>query len=359
MAFGKVLLKIKRFLWSHYCDYAKQGAYGKTRDNMEQFGKKIFGDRERYLSGKAQMKMFGANQYPYWRVVAVKSIRKILLDADSFYSNLEDEIYFNKSGEGETNNQIDIVNNEIKNGWMFEAISQAEQAIEDLFSLLKNSNDIAYFAKNVVNYNATEVKKYIWNFQADKLEYIMQEFKLPYCLLDEPWEDQDTFELYKESILRMQQWLQELITFHKKYYLDYCQYKHGMSVALCPFGQQHMKSEEKRNPHEGVLITFDSYTVEKRHKVSGGLPQIAMYVDPKILPYIRHLHSEGNLLHYSMHVVSIDEIVSITEKAFALLNIVWVNLLKRCEITDEDKVNKYAFPANDYKKYYIIEFPVQ
>lgn len=326
---------------------------------MEQLGKKTYGDRERYLSGKAQMKMFGANQYLYWRVAAVKSMRKILLDADRFYSDLEDEIYFDKSGETEANNQIDIVNNEIKNGWMFEAISQAEQAIEDLFSLLKNSDDIAYFAKNVVNYNATEVKKYIWNFQADKLEYIMQEFKLPYFLLDEPWENREVFEFYKESILRMQQWLQELIAFHKKFYLDYCQYKHGMSVALRPFGRQHMKSEERRNPHEGVLMTFDSYTVEKRHKVSGTLPQMAMYLDPTIIPYVSRLHSEGNLLHYSMHVVNIDEIVSITEKAFALLNIVWTNLLKRCEITDEDKVNEWAFPANDYKSCYIIGFPVQ
>lgn len=326
---------------------------------MEQIGKKFFGDRERYLSGKAQMKMFGANQYLYWRVAAVKSIRKILLGADKFYSDLEDEIYFDKSSEIETNNQIDIVNNEIKNGWMFEAISQAEQAIEDLFSLLKNSNDIAYFAKNVVNYNAAEVKKYIWNFQENKLEYIMQEFKLPYFVLDEPWENRETFEFYKESILRMQQWLHELIAFHKKYYLDYCQYKHGMSVALRPFGQQRMKSEEGRSPHEGVLMTFDSYTIEKRHKISGALPQMAMYLDPKILPYVSRLHSEGNLLHYSTHVVSIDEIVSVTEKSFALLNIVWANLLKRCEITDEDKIVEWAFPADDYKKYYIIAFPVQ
>ena len=55
----------------------------------------------------------------------------------------------------------DVVNNKIRNGWLYEAMAQSEQAIEDLFSLLKNSTDIAYFAKNVVNYRATEVKNYI------------------------------------------------------------------------------------------------------------------------------------------------------------------------------------------------------
>lgn len=327
---------------------------------MEQASKKPpFGDRERYLCGKAQMRMFGANQYPYWRVVAVKSIRKILLDADNFYSDLEDDIYSDISGKVEPNNQIDVVNNEIKNGWMFEAVSQAEQAIEDLFSLLRNSSDIAYFAKNVVNYKAVEVKRYIWEFQTDNFEYIIQEFRLPYFSLDEPWENQDAFELYKKSILLMQQWLQDLIAFHKKYYLDYCQYKHGMSIGLRPCGYQKMKSEEKRDPHESALITFDSYPLEKRCNTPGCTPALAMLLSPEISPYVSSLYAEGNLLHYNMHYVNIDEIVSITEKAFALLNIVWVNLLKQSEMTDEDKFNEWAFPASDYRKYYIIAFPIQ
>lgn len=326
---------------------------------MEQPNKEAFGDKERYFSGKAQMKMFWSNQYLYWRVVAVKSMRKIIRSADKFYHDLEDEIYLGKLDNSDTENQLDTVNNEIKNGWLFEAVSQAEQAIEDLFSLLRNSNDISFFAKNVVNYNATEVKKYIWGFHTDSLEYIMQEFKLPYFPLNEPWEDYDSFEIYKASVLRTQQWLQELIAFHKKYYLDYCQYKHGMSVALRPFGQQQTRKDATHNPCEGVLMTFDSYTVEKRYRASGALPQMAMYLDPKILPYVSRLHSEGNLLHYTMHVVNINEIVRITEEAFALFNIVWINLLKRCELTGEDKVNEWAFPANDYKKYYIIEFPIE
>lgn len=45
-----------------------------------------YGDRERYLAGKAQMKVFDSNQYLYWRVGAVKSIRKIIFDADNFYT---------------------------------------------------------------------------------------------------------------------------------------------------------------------------------------------------------------------------------------------------------------------------------
>lgn len=201
----------------------------------------------------------------------------------------------------------------------------------------------SYFAKNVVNYNATEVKKYIWNFKTEDIKYIMDEFNLPYFTLDKPWENEKTFAYYKTAVLLMQQYLQELVAFHKKYYLDYCQYKHGISVALCPFGKQHTKNEEKRDLHEGVLMTFDSYTVGKRQKASGELPQMMMYLTPEIMPYVSRLHFEGNLLHYSMHVVDIDEVAQITEKAFTLFNIVWVNLIKRCEVTNEDKIHEWAF----------------
>lgn len=144
--------------------------------------KKPFGDKQRYLAGKAQMKVFHMNQYLYWRVVAVKSMRKMILQADEFYkeAGIDYSICVPENGES------DIVNNQIRNGWLFEAVSQAEQAIEDVFSLLKNSGDIAYFAKNVVNYNATQVKDYIWKFDTNNLEYIMQEFGLPYFPLDEP-----------------------------------------------------------------------------------------------------------------------------------------------------------------------------
>ena len=186
----------------------------------------------------------------------------------------------------------------------------------------------------------------------------MKEFKLPYFSLQEPWENKEVFEGYKTAVLLMQQFLQELVAFHKKYYLDYCQYKHGMSVTLCPFGKQHSKKEAKCNPHEGALMTFDSYSVEKRQKTSKELPQVEMYLTPEIMPYVSRLDAEGNLLHYSMHVVNINEIVRITEKAFILFNVVWANLIKRCEMTNEDEIHEWAFPLEECKKYMVIGFPV-
>ena len=42
---------------------------------------------------------------------------------------------------------MDIVHGQIRNGWFYEAISQAEQAIEDLFSTMMNLENLSYFEK--------------------------------------------------------------------------------------------------------------------------------------------------------------------------------------------------------------------
>ena len=128
----------------------------------------VLTDEARYKAGKSQMGTFLSNQYLMWRIVSAKSIRKIILTADEFYTDILPE---------EITQDEDVVNNKIRNGWLYEAMAQSEQAIEDLFSLLKNSTDI------------------------------------------------------------------------KHYYLDYCQYKHGMAVALKPFGKAHTAEEKRENLH--------------------------------------------------------------------------------------------------------------
>lgn len=45
-------------------------------------------DESRKKAGISQMKVFYQNQYLFWRVAVVKSIRKILKTSDSFYEDL-------------------------------------------------------------------------------------------------------------------------------------------------------------------------------------------------------------------------------------------------------------------------------
>lgn len=308
---------------------------------------KTLTDAARYKAGKSQMSFFLSNQYPAWRIVAVKSIQKILLNIDEFCSDLE--------FKGADTLSI----SETINGWLFEAMAQAEQAIEDLFSLLKNSTDIPYFAKKVVNYKANEVKRYIWDFKYDDAQYVLTQFQLPYFDLHDAvsWEEhQEVFKYYKESVLLIQDYLCKLIQFHKKYYLDYCQYKHGMAVALRPYGVP--QQEVHSNPLEGVLMTFDNYHIEKRMH-NGNMPQMALYLTSDVQPYVTELHEEENLLHYSMHYIRMEDVNEIVEMAYTLEAVVRENLIRRSEVTDEDTIHEWVFPLKDYGQQICIGFPIE
>ena len=48
----------------------------------------VLTDEARYKAGKSQMRTFLSNQYLMWRIVSVKSIRKIILTADEFYTDI-------------------------------------------------------------------------------------------------------------------------------------------------------------------------------------------------------------------------------------------------------------------------------
>ena len=48
----------------------------------------ILTDEARYKAGKSQMGTFLSNQYLMWRIVSAKSIRKIILTADEFYTDI-------------------------------------------------------------------------------------------------------------------------------------------------------------------------------------------------------------------------------------------------------------------------------
>lgn len=313
-------------------------------------------NEERMAASIDQIYTYRGCQYTKWRVAVVKSIQKILLDLDVFYADILPEI------EPENDPQ-DVVYCQIRNGWFYEAVSQAEQAIEDLFSTIMNLGDLAYFAKNVVRYNPTDVKKYIWDFKADDPEYVCRQFGMPHFPLDKPWEHADVFEAYKQAVLNTQQLVRELKTFHQKYYQDYCQYKHGLSVALVPLQKPLMKNDVERrkmmmkNPLENGLETFHQGTLAQYQKRNRSLPAMGFLLKPAMHKHIHELYDEENLLFFTTHVVRMEEVVSTAEHASLLLDTVWQNILWRCEEQDGDKYHRVAFPATDSGKIYEIGFP--
>ena len=218
-------------------------------------------DNERLVASIDQIKAFHYSQFTRWNLAAVKSVQKILLGLDDFYSNIVPDLEY----DGE---ESDIVHCQIRNGWLYDAVGHAEQAIEDLFSVMMSFKELATFTKDVLYYRAGDVVKYIRNFDTDDVKYLAEQMGFCYCPIDEndpeyvKWGNADTFEQYKKSIQLTQGYIKEMQSFHQKYYDDYCQYKHGLSVALAPM-QNPLKKGDKEglnktmeNPLEGGSLTL-------------------------------------------------------------------------------------------------------
>lgn len=306
-------------------------------------------EEERFRAGKAQMIDFYNEQYLFWRVACIRSIKYILENMDEFYNNFEFD-YYEKELPNERKSKIHI---EIKNGWLFESIAQGIQAIEDLFSLLKNSKDIGYFAKNVINYKASEIKNYIWDFKYDDEENLLCEFQLPYCTADiKEWGTKEVYDVYHSSVLLIKGYTKDLVDFHKKYYDCYIQYKHGMAISL-----NHGRIEEKDS--FGALKYFDNLNVSKRMQKSRNFGAMAFMMNKDTQPFLSELHREDNLLRFDFRDVEINNVLKIVTEAYILLSSHWQNLLSISNMQNDKNYEKYIFPTNDIHKLCEIGFSKQ
>ena len=188
------------------------------------------------------------------------------------------------------------------------------------------------------------------------MEYILNEFGIPNYLLPLE-EDKESFQKYSRSIKIIQDYVKAAQAFHKKYYRDYCQYKHGMSVALSPYGKFFPKNNSefekyvRENLLQGSLNTFDNKVLNGRSN-DGKLPAIMISLTDKTQPYISDLRSEKNLLHMAVSHVNVDEVVKVVEQTTSLLSIVWQNLLNKSEGKSE-----FALPTESLFTQLIIKFP--
>ena len=309
---------------------------------------------ERFKASVEQVLTYHNSQYRQWRVTVVKSIRKILLNLDVFYEDIIEEIQMDETQ--------DIIHYQIRNGWFYEAVAQTVQAIEDLFSTVMCLKDINFFTKDVLRYRASQVKNYIWNFDSDNLAYLAEQFAYPYFDLDKGWENREAFEVYKNAVVFTQKCVKELQAFHKKYYDDYNQYKHGLSVGLSPLETPLLVSDDDRRiqimkePLIGALHTFHNGTFEDYEKRNGSLPAMLIQLKEGMQPHLSELHKEKNLLFYTFHVVNMDEAVKVTEHACILLDVVWLNIIEKCKEKETDLYHKVAFPLDTMKSHCEIGF---
>ena len=105
-----------------------------------------------------------------WRYVQVLAIKKLLQEKYEFYHSIV------RYALGEQDDAS--IAQEIKHGLYFDAIAHCVQFIEDLFALIRASEQPDYFIRNIITYNAGQVTNLIKGFKTTD-QHIRNAFHIP------------------------------------------------------------------------------------------------------------------------------------------------------------------------------------
>jgi hypothetical protein len=307
---------------------------------------------ERKTVTKDQINHFFSAYYSEWRAIQILAIKEKFNTRYDFYKDIVEDIKSTDINAGEN-----TIAQEIKNGLLFEAIATSIQYIEDLFALIKASEKKDFFIRNIIKYDAGKVEHLIKNFNTTN-KNICKSFYFPYYP-DEEFEtenERETQKVINDSIDRLRSIIIEIIEYYKKHQFFYNQYKHGLSIALRPYGKftSEQIDKDKNREHENTsVVALDSlnFTNAPRNQYGNSGYLMMPCFTESVQKNIKELQSENNLLRYVMTPpeTTIDFIIEIAKKTRRCIHIVIHNFL---EVINDREPLKLRLPAIDDSEVY-------
>lgn len=307
-------------------------------------------------ANKDQINKFISAYYSEWRFIQVLSIQKQLAEKYSYFKEIIEEIKETDNSAGDK-----TIAQEITNGLLFDGIQQSIQYIEDLFAFINASSKKEYFIRNIIQYKAGKIENSISSFKNSK-DLVCKYFHFPnYPKSDmESERDKEIMEVMDEGISRLGIIVEEIIEYYKKHKFFYNQYKHGLSIALRPYGdynEEQIELDKKGQFGEKSIIALDSLNFKNASRNQYGnegylfMPAFS----ENVRPLIPILQKENNLLRYVMSPkdTTIEYIVEIARKTKRCIQILINNF--RSVINDEVKFHLRLPAMNDDE---VIEFQI-
>ncbi len=300
-----------------------------------------------------QINAFFSSYYPNWRLHQILTNEKLLKEKFDFYSSI-----ISDSKQIDDPNGDSTIAQEITNGLSFEIISYCVQYIEDLFALLKAGENIDLFVKNIITYDAGKINNFIK--QKWKVEQLCKHFHFPF--FEEEFDDKEADKIYRESIVRLNEWILEFKEFHNQNYFFYTQYKHGLTVALRPYKKytDEQIQESKEGNFEPYLAAFDNLALEKLKDKPERLNGMVFMpnLTENVQVNIAELMKEDNLIRYVFpsEKTNLDKIKSISFKIRDCINIFTNNILEETRKENEAKIVKMQLPAEKIGQVSVFTF---
>ncbi len=251
-------------------------------------------DEQRLKASIDQIEGFFRSYYFGWRLAKILINEKVLINRREFLADISTDLK-----QYEEQNPETIIAQEIANGLSFDILSNCIQYIEDLFALLKAGKKKEFFIKELITYNAGKVE----NFIKEKMNNatLCDLFYFPKI---KDIENEDVKNAINDGLTKLAAKINLIKEFYNTYQFHYNQYKHGLTVALKPYGDLDPSFLEnvykaEFNPY---LVAIDNLAIKK---VSSNKHRYQDYMMMPCLtkntsPFISQLDSEDNLLRYVM-----------------------------------------------------------
>jgi hypothetical protein len=286
---------------------------------------KEINSNDRSEINEAQITRFFSTYYSEWRYIKIMGIKKMIEEKYTFFTDILKDVKKTDFSVSEITIATDITN-----GLLFDAVQATIQYIEDLFALLRAGENPDTFIKNIVDYRPKNVSKLLKSMQLNHATLRRRFYFAP----EIPFPPGDNLDAMADGLDRLAGYILEIRNFYIRYNSFYNQYKHGLSVALRPFGDVNAErvEEDKQGKYKRpALVIYKSGNPDANDENAfnnGQVPIIAAPCMPVMMNQ-QQLQSEDNLLRYVLCSTTTDmaEVAAITGKIKMCLQIFIHNFL--------------------------------
>lgn len=306
----------------------------------------------RRAANEASVRTFFAASDPAWRWVLILGLRDLRANATKL-----GELAAAESPEGAGWADDRYVYGPLIHGITAAAVNECAQHCEDLFAVLMFLREDLEFSKRMLSYNAGSVTRSGLKLRELDDEAIARRFVVPTASVVEEGltladDAARSMAMFEEAVVRLGQRVRRVVDWYEIYEDFHLQYKHGLKLAMRPYGDPTPEAiAERRSDIGAPLLAFTSEPISKM--LRGPNPQQGM-IFPNLVPeaqaHLSALVEERAVLRYKMSgpPVDLNEVAEVSGTVVQLLRIAAANRLAVGEGLDE---GTYSFELPGDQRY--------
>lgn len=232
------------------------------------------------------------------------------------------------------------------------AVNEAAQHCEDLFALLTFLRDPTSFSRRIGAYAAGKVVRIASNLKEDSDEEIAKRFCLPALEvikagMAKAEDPEAAVEAARDGIARLAQQVREIVSFYETYEFFHVQYKHGLKLALRPFGNPTAEAiSDRKKDVRAPVFALSNEVIAQMLKRPQGQQAMMLLLDPVSQRHIAELVGNRDILRLQMAgpEVDLDHVVKLSWTVSRLLRVAAENRIALGQL-DENGQQSFSLPG--------------